>query len=168
MIARHFLHEFTVREGKSFEGFTPDAEEAIRRYLWPGNVRELQNAMHQVVVLNDGARVEKSMLPESITSGHLDAGAADAGPAHAPAPAATAAHGNVAPHTARRDQVKPLWLIEKNAIEAAIEVCDGNINQAATLLEVAPSTLYRKLQTWKKSELDCCISGKEQKNVRSN
>ena len=37
----------------------------------------------------------------------------------------------------------------RGAIEAAIEACDGNINQAAGLLEVAPSTIYRKLQNWK-------------------
>jgi two-component system repressor protein LuxO len=61
----------------------------------------------------------------------------------------TAVRDKVAPHIARRQQVEPLWLTEKNAIEAAIEACNGNINQAAGLLEVAPSTIYRKRQTWK-------------------
>ncbi len=50
-----------------------------------------------------------------------------------------------------RDLVEPLWLVEKRAIQAAIAACDGNVNRAAGLLEVAPSTLYRKLQAWKKS-----------------
>ena len=37
----------------------------------------------------------------------------------------------------------------KEAIQQAIDVSDGNINRAATLLEVAPSTIYRKVQAWK-------------------
>jgi DNA-binding NtrC family response regulator len=50
-----------------------------------------------------------------------------------------------------RDPVEPLWLVEKRAIQAAIAACDGNVNRAAGLLEVAPSTIYRKLQAWKKA-----------------
>jgi two-component system repressor protein LuxO len=56
----------------------------------------------------------------------------------------------LASHVCRREQITPLWLVEKDAIESAIETCGGNINQAAGLLEVAPSTIYRKLQSWKK------------------
>jgi DNA-binding NtrC family response regulator len=52
---------------------------------------------------------------------------------------------------AARDLVEPLWLVEKRAIQAAIAACDGNVNRAAGLLEVAPSTIYRKLQAWKKA-----------------
>jgi two-component system repressor protein LuxO len=33
-----------------------------------------------------------------------------------------------------------------------VATCDGNINRAAGLLEVAPSTLYRKLQSWKSQQ----------------
>ena len=52
--ANHFLQQFSSRESKQFDGFSHDAAEAIRRYPWPGNVRQLQNAMQQVVVLNEG------------------------------------------------------------------------------------------------------------------
>ena len=45
--------------------------------------------------------------------------------------------------------IEPLWIAEKKAIEAAIEACDGSINRAAKQLEVAPSTIYRKIQSWK-------------------
>jgi two-component system repressor protein LuxO len=45
--------------------------------------------------------------------------------------------------------IEPLWLAEKKVIEAAIEACDGSINRAAKHLEVAPSTIYRKIQSWK-------------------
>ena len=42
--------------------------------------------------------------------------------------------------------------MEKEAIEQTIEFCDGNIPKAATLLEVSPSTIYRKRQSWETSK----------------
>ena len=148
-IAGHFLNEFAERNDKAFEGFSEEAAELFRRYPWPGNVRQLQNAVQQVVVLNDGEQVEAHMVPESISTGHLELeAAAEEGPA------AEAAPSNVSPiasHVSRREQVEPLWITEKRAIETAIATCDGNVNQAAGLLEVAPSTIYRKLQAWNKA-----------------
>lgn len=44
---------------------------------------------------------------------------------------------------------KPLWKIEKQAIEQAIATCRGNISKAATLLDINPSTIHRKKASWK-------------------
>jgi len=116
----------------------------------PGNVRQLQNTMHQVVVLNDAETVEYAMLPEPVTSGALESGG-QASASRAPA-LGLVDKASGQSHLERRQQIEPLWLTEKNAIEAAVATCDGNINQAAGLLEVAPSTLYRKLQSWKSQQ----------------
>ena len=53
---------------------------------------------------------------------------------------------------AAESEIKPLWLVEKEAIQNAIEASDGNINRAASLLEVAPSTIYRKMQAWNEGD----------------
>lgn len=144
-IASHFLGIFSAREGKAFDRFSAEAVDALRRYPWPGNVRQLQNAMQQLVVLHEGEVVEVSYLPESVTSGHIERE-----PVRRTEEVAVD-QGNVfTGHVERRQQIEPLWLTEKSAIEQAIDVCGGNVNQAAGLLEVAPSTLYRKLQSWKK------------------
>ena len=45
--------------------------------------------------------------------------------------------------------IEPLWITEKKAIEAAIAASGGSINRAAKQLQVAPSTIYRKIQSWK-------------------
>ncbi|MEH6517206.1 MAG: sigma-54 dependent transcriptional regulator [Halioglobus sp.] len=150
MIASHFLEHFSDQAGKQFDGFSADAAAAIRRYPWPGNVRQLQNAMQQTVVLNEGQLVSEAMLPDSITSGILGVSEAPAAVSITPSPAATASVAPEHSHLARRQQIEPLWLTEKRAIEAAIDACDSNVNRAAGLLEIAPSTLYRKLQSWKK------------------
>ena len=45
-------------------------------------------------------------------------------------------------------EVRSLAAVEKAAIEHAIAACDENVVKAASLLEVSPSTLYRKMQQW--------------------
>ena len=63
LVARHFLASFAKEEGKRFRGFAADAEAALAGYGWPGNVRQLQNVVRNIVVLHDGERVERAMLP---------------------------------------------------------------------------------------------------------
>ncbi len=45
-------------------------------------------------------------------------------------------------------EIRPLADIEREIIENAIDLCEGNVPKAAALLEVSPSTLYRKKQNW--------------------
>ena len=87
-------------------------------------------------MLNDGELITAAMLPTAVTTGHID-------DEDAPAPR------SISDHLSKRQEIEPLWLTEKRAIETAIATCDGNVNRAAGLLEVAPSTIYRKLQSWK-------------------
>ena len=42
--------------------------------------------------------------------------------------------------------------IEREVIQNAIDHCDGNVLNAAVLLELSPSTLYRKKQAWEAYE----------------
>ena len=44
--------------------------------------------------------------------------------------------------------VRSLAEVERAAIEHAIAACNDNVVKAASLLEVSPSTLYRKVQQW--------------------
>ena len=54
----------------------------------------------------------------------------------------------------KRNAIRPLWMVEKETIENAINLCDGNIPKAATLLEISPSTIYRKRATWQELEVN--------------
>ena len=147
MIASHFLRHFSKNEGRSFRGFSPEAVDALRRYPWPGNVRQLQNAMHQLVVLHDGEFVESHMLASEVQGGVIDTPTGLA--ADLPTTDISRVEAAQPAHRRLRETVEPLWIIEKRAIEEAIDACGGNVNRAAGLLEVAPSTLYRKLTQWR-------------------
>ncbi|MDO6705812.1 quorum-sensing sigma-54 dependent transcriptional regulator LuxO [Photobacterium sp. 1_MG-2023] len=147
-IAHALLGHISVEEGKRFSRFAPDVLERFRYHTWPGNVRELQNVIRNIVVLNDGEEVRMQMLPPSVTS---DSGAEIASYPGEPTPSVSVVAAEK-PQATSPAQIEPLWSVEKRTIQNAIAVCDGNIPRAAGLLEVSPSTIYRKLQAWQEAE----------------
>ncbi|MEH0667030.1 sigma-54-dependent Fis family transcriptional regulator [Vibrio scophthalmi] len=165
-LAKHFLTLYAKEDGKKFSSIRREAETALKRYAWPGNVRQLQNIMRNIVVLNDGTQLQYDHLPEQITRGKTAAPVAT--PAHVSSAAATqtvppspqpepgvAAQSADEPITHVEDKpitIRPMWQIEREAIQQAIEYCDGNVLNAAVLLELSPSTVYRKKQAWENDE----------------
>ncbi|MBP2294022.1 sigma-54-dependent transcriptional regulator [Azospirillum rugosum] len=146
-IARHFLADYAREEGKGFNRFSAEAEQALRAYHWPGNVRQVQNVVRNIVVLHDGDTVTPAMLPAPLgappANGHGAAHAhAHSPPAHSP-PAQPPLAQPPSPKA-----IKPLWEVERDAIEEAVAACDGNIPRAAALLEISASTIYRKRLAW--------------------
>jgi two-component system repressor protein LuxO len=135
LIARHFLQQFAVEDGKKFTGFSPAVEAALLAYAWPGNVRELQNTVRNVVVLNEGETVEIDMLPRPLQAGAAGLPPAAVRPVAMPLPEPAAA-------------LEPLDIVVRRTIERAIAQCDGNVPKAAAALQVSPSTLYRRIQAW--------------------
>ncbi len=131
-IAKGFLTTFASEEGKDFIGFAPETEERLRGYHWPGNVRQLQNVIRNIVVLNQGTLVAPEMLPPPLDSS---------------IPVALT-NEPMAKLQRTIQSIRPLWLVEKETIEQAIALCEGNIPKAAALLQVSPSTIYRKRLSW--------------------
>ncbi len=142
-VAQALLLQIAAEEGKAFRSFDEDAQEALLRHRWPGNVRELQNAVRNAVVLNDGDRVTAQMLPDLSRTG-LSVGDDPALPI-APVPSAPAA-SDLATATVRLN--RPLAEIEREVIETTIRLTGGSIPKAARVLDVSPSTIYRKKETW--------------------
>lgn len=130
-LAQAALRRFAAIEGRSFARISPQAEARLRAHDWPGNVRQLMNVMRSVVVIHDGTELTEDMLPR-------DLGAAPQ-PSPAEAPQAALAGRSLAE-------------IERLAVEASLARHDGSVPRAARELDVAPSTLYRKLDAWKKQD----------------
>ena len=148
LIANRMLARFSDEEGKRFSEFGDEVTEIFMRYAWPGNIRQLMNAIRNVVVLNDGPVVLPEMLPSEITM-------ASQGKHNGNAPntpfAAPLDNGKFTPINVSAFIGTPLAALEREFIEATIEFCDGSIPQAARLLDVSPSTLYRKKESWEKT-----------------
>lgn len=68
LLARTFLGRYAEDYGSSLRTFTPEAEAVLGEYHWPGNVRELKHTIERIVLLNDGKKVGREILEESIES----------------------------------------------------------------------------------------------------
>jgi two-component system repressor protein LuxO len=148
-IARWILSNVAAEEGKAFTGFASDTEAVLEEYQWPGNVRELQNVIRQIVVLNPGGEVTTRMLPDSFLS---DSEVTEL--ASAPALVHRAREKEAAPDQPdvesepASNEIRPMWEVERETIEKAIDLCQGNVPKAAALLGISTSTIYRKKQAW--------------------
>lgn len=143
-IAKDLLEKYAAEDGKAFRRFSAEVEKILKNYPWPGNVRELQNVIRNIVVLNQGETVLPEHLPAPL--GNND---------WAPVTTSTFAqnsdqssHASQSIEVTEPGQIRPLAEVEKTVIEQAINLCEGNIQKAASLLEVSPSTIYRKKQSW--------------------
>lgn len=59
----HFIKKYGEREGKSIEGISREAMDALVKYSYPGNIRELENIIERGVVFSDGGYIRLSDLP---------------------------------------------------------------------------------------------------------
>jgi DNA-binding NtrC family response regulator len=152
-IARHFLGAYAGEEGKEFASFSPEAEQTIGQFNWPGNIRQLQNIIRNIVVLNEGDVVTADMLPPPLNQ---LASAVTSGPAAEQQPEQPQdADWSATPAAASGDgDIVPLWKVERDVIERAIEACDGNIPKAAAKLGISPSTIYRKKLGWESGDVE--------------
>lgn len=131
-LAQTFLQRFAAEEGKAFTGFSQGTADLFVAREWPGNVRQLQNLIRRIVVMFDGTEISADMV-----------GAADI----------ESRNRQVATPAVQISQnIQPMWRQEKQIIESALSRFGGNIAQAAAALEISPSTIYRKRQSWEEME----------------
>lgn len=135
-IANKFLDVFSKAEGKKFNAIGEDAMNVFMSHPWPGNVRQLQNAIQNAIVLNDGEVLNADMLPS------LD-GATEQTIATSSAPVHTLSSQ---PSLSGEVPIRPMWQVEREMIEAAMAACSANVHKAAALLEISPSTIYRRIR----------------------
>ena len=137
-IAETALARFAREEGKPFDGLDGPVKALFRALPWPGNVRQVLNVIRNIVVLNEGGLVTLDMLPDTLDR-QIDAGAPTA-IAPLPAPSALSLDDLIG---------RPLAEIERAVIEATLARHGGSVPRAARVLELSPSTLYRKIEGWK-------------------
>jgi two-component system response regulator HydG len=92
-------------------------------YDWPGNVRELENAVERATALNSGPLLDVADLPSNV--------------------AYTTNHRPPMP-----DEIMPLEELERRAILHALHEASGDRMEAAKLLKIGKTTLYRKLKQY--------------------
>ena len=121
LLAAHFLNAFATEMGTTTPGISRDAVRVLETYPFPGNIRELKNVMERALILAEGGEISRE---------HLQLFRAPA----------------LAPHT--HEPVAPLPLnieeAEQELIQRALQQTNGNVAEAARLLGINRSRIYRK------------------------
>jgi len=126
LLADHFLRRFlpTQYQGGLSGIMDDDALRCLQNYDWPGNVRELENVIERACIMRDTDRIQLGDLPLPM---HGQVGGGGAMPT-------TLVGGMVS-----------LEELERAHILQVLEAVGWHKKRAAEILEINPSTLYRKL-----------------------
>jgi len=62
----HLVKKFAEKNGKTINGFTQEARDALLRYDYPGNVRELENIVERATVITRDEVIGRSDLPLTV------------------------------------------------------------------------------------------------------
>jgi DNA-binding NtrC family response regulator len=166
LLAEHFLARFRHQAARRISGFAQDAIAAMTRYSWPGNVRELRNAIERAIVLGDRDQIiAQDLPPQVLAQGSLPrarnspptpplgsaistaVAAVSTAPTPAPMPAIVPPSAT-GPTIDAPPRARSLRELEKEGILAALAATGGNKAQAAAILEIDRSTLYKKLKDY--------------------
>lgn len=123
LLVSHFLEKF-ADSARPVRGVSEEVMARFLAYDWPGNVRELENAIERAMALGSGPVIETADLPTTLQHPTSD----------------------LPPQS---DELVPLQEMERRAILRAVGECHGDKLQAARLLGIGKTTLYRKLKEYK-------------------
>jgi DNA-binding NtrC family response regulator len=133
LLAAHFLDRISREHGRNFT-LSDEVLRTMMDYDWPGNVRELEHAVERACALSSGPVLHLGDLPTQLQQKGLEA--------------RRAAVGNGGEGENGASGVKPLAELEREAILSAIRALNGDKLQAARLLGIGKTTLYRKLKEY--------------------
>lgn len=118
LLVQFFINKYATEAGIKKPAFTDRLMDTLNSYNWPGNVRELENIIQRLVVMNDGAQVDVTELPQMMRF-------------------SVNQHNNLN---------KTLKLVETEHIQLILASAGGNKTKAAEMLDIDRKTLREKLK----------------------
>jgi DNA-binding NtrC family response regulator len=128
LLCEHFLNLFAEEMGMAAPDLAPDALDWLRTYPFPGNVRELKNLIERALIASGGRSIERKHV--QVLS--------------APSTASAAPRESRPPPAALSNLPLNLEEAENVLIQRALEQTRGNVAEAARLLGVNRSRIYRR------------------------
>ena len=121
----YFARHFAAKLRQSQLTIDPAALRALESYSWPGNVRELKNVLERAAILVPaGQALAVEDLPIEVQLAALPQTQVGTNP----------------------DDPRTLRNFERQHVQRILQECDGNKAEAARVLGIAHTTLYRKIQ----------------------
>lgn len=119
VLAEYFLKLYGRKYRKPIQKLPVEAKRALQQYAWPGNIRELRHTMEKTVILSD----QTLLRPEDF---------------NLPAPKAESV----------REESFLLEDVEEQTVRRVMDLCEGNLSQAARMLGITRKTLYKKMDKY--------------------
>jgi two-component system NtrC family response regulator len=121
-LAEYFSQFFARKTNKHIEGMSEEFLAQLLQHEWKGNIRELKNVLERAVILTDGPRLNVESLPADlqVTGYRL--------------------HGPLSAFD--------LASVEKLHMQRVLNHTKGNKTEAARLLNIGLTTLYRKIEEY--------------------
>jgi len=125
LLTAHIL-ERIGRDAGVEKTVSDEALQALLNYDWPGNVRELENSLERACALTSANEIQVGDLPTQIYGAPVD----------------------LLVMSPPNCGIVPMAELEKQTILAALSQVNGDKMQAARLLGIGKTTLYRKLKEY--------------------
>lgn len=124
ILAKAFVKDFSVRLARPVTEITPAFLEALEQQPWKGNIRELRNVIERSLIVCESERLDVTDLPLDMQNTHYE----------------------------QSDETTPgsfeLSAMERRHIARVLEYTKGNKTEAARLLKIGLTTLYRKIEEY--------------------
>jgi PAS domain S-box-containing protein len=123
LLSKYFTKHYAEKYKRSIPDLTDGVVQSLLQHKYRGNVRELKTMLERAVVLCDGNKIEEKHLQvmpkreEAVDANY------------------------------EKDELLSLEDFEQKYIEKILKLCKGNVSEAAKILGVNRSTLYRRLNT---------------------
>ena len=124
ILAKAFVKDFSGRLARPVTEITSAFFEALEQQPWKGNIRELRNVIERSLIVCESERLDVADLPLDIQNTHYE----------------------------QSDETTPgsfeLSAMERRHIARVLEYTKGNKTEAARLLKIGLTTLYRKIEEY--------------------
>lgn len=123
VLVKHFINELNEKNGKNINIIDERYIEELKSHKWQGNVRELRNRIERDYYLSEDDLLEGNIINyDDKVEGSNE--------------------------IEEEKEIIPIQVLEKKAIEDAINQCNGNIVKASKLLNISRATFYRKIKKY--------------------
>jgi two-component system NtrC family response regulator len=121
-LAQVFLNVFSTKTNNAVTGMSKEFLEHLQQHNWKGNIRELKNIIERAVILADSSELTLENLPLELQAANFN-------------PQKTLSTFD-------------LSSVEKSHIQKVLLYTKGNKTEAAKLLNIGLTTLYRKIEEY--------------------
>ena len=128
LLAKCFINSFALKTNHKIVHISDDFIEALKQHSWKGNIRELKNVIERSVILTDNEALNVDSLPLDLQQ---------------------FTDKNTSSNQKKHSSTFDLSIAEKIHIHKVLNYKNGNKTETAKLLNIALTTLYRKLEEYK-------------------